>query len=118
MYDDERVIDAFKSQLADNHELSIRCFFNDRDDLELVRRVGAAYPARFKVWYRHGPRPDGDIHYKIADGGVVGHLSWHEHKQPEREFKLLDCSKAKPRTRKRAFGPYLKQFELGVAAAE
>ena len=117
VYDDERVIDTVRSQLADNEGLNIRCLFNDRDDLELVRQITAEYPARFKVWYTDGPRLADDIHYKIADGGAVGHLSWHEHKQPERDFKLLDCSAAKRRTRKRAFGQYLKQFEADVAAA-
>lgn len=116
VYDDKNVIDAVRKQLADNQDLNIRCLFNDRDDLELVRQIAAEYPARFQVWYRDGPRPD-DIHYKIADDGVIGHLSRHEYKQPEREFKLLDCSAAKPRTRKRAFGKYLEQFEQEVAAA-
>ena len=117
VYDDKSVIDAVRRQLADNGGLNIRCLFNDRDDLELVRQITAEHPARFKVWYTDGPRPADDIHYKIADGGAVGHLSWHEHKQPERDFKLLDCSAAKPRTRKTAFGQYLKQFEADVAAA-
>ena len=117
VYDNERVIDAVRSQLDENQKLRIRCLFNDRDDLELVRQLRAEYPDRFKVWYGNGLRPDGDIHYEIADG-VVGHLSWHEHKQPEREFKLLDCSGAKPRTRKRAFGEYLDRFERDIAAAE
>ena len=116
VYDDANVIDTVRKQLADNDELHIRCLFNDRADLDLVRQVAAEYPTRFQVWYHDGPRPD-DIHYKIADGGLVGHLSWHEYKQPERDFKLLDCSAAKPRTRKRAFGQYLKQFEREVAAA-
>ena len=117
VYDDQTVIDTVRKQLADNEELNIQCLFNDRDDLDLVRQIAAEYPARFQVWYTRGPRPAGDIHYKIADGGAVGHLSWHEHKQPERDFKLLDCSAAKPRTRKRAFGQYLEHFEREVAAA-
>ena len=118
VYDNECVIDAVRRRLAENQELGIRCLFNDRDDLELVRQMCAEYPDRFKVWYGDRlMRPDDDIHYKIADGGAVGHLSWHEHMQPEREFKLLDCSGAKPRTRKRAFGKYLDQFERHVTAA-
>ena len=117
VYDDARVIDAVRHQLAENQELNIQCLFNDRDDLELVRQMVTEYPARFKVWYRDGLRPDDDIHYKIADDGAVGHLSWHEHLQMEREFKLLDCSGARARTRKRAFGQYLHRFERDVTAA-
>ena len=117
VYDDARVIDAVRRQLAENQDLDIQCLFNDRDDLDLVRQMVAEYPDRFKVCYRDGLRPNDDIHYKIADGGVVGHLSWHEHMHPEREFKLLDCSDAQPRTRKRAFGKYLQRFDRDVAVA-
>lgn len=117
VYDNADVIEAVRGQLANNQALHVRCLFNDREDLDLVRQMRAAYPVRFKVWYRKGPRPPGDIHYKIADGGAFGHLSSHQHGQRERRFKLLDCSDAKPRTRKRVFGKYLAQFENDVAAA-
>lgn len=117
MYEDERVIDALRRQLSKHDALQIRCLFNDREELTLVQRVGAEYPGRFQALYRRGPRPIGDIHYKIADGGVMGHLSVHGHRQPERSFKLLDCSAAKPRTRKSAFGKYLRDFERDAAIA-
>lgn len=117
VYDDIGVVEAVRHQLAGNRALHIRCLFNDREDLDLVRQMRSEYPDRFKVWYRNGARPPRDVHYKIADGGVVGHLSSHGHRQPERKFKLLDCSDAKPRTRKSVFGKYLDQFEVDVAAA-
>ena len=117
VYDDAGVVEAVRRQLASNRALRIRCLFNDREDLDLVRQMRAEYPDRFEVWYRSGPRPPGDIHYKIADDGTFGHLSSHGHGQPERRFKLLDCTNVKPRTRNRAFGKYLAQFEMDVAVA-
>ena len=117
VYDNTDVIDAVRRQLADNQALRIRCLFNDREDLDLVRQMRSEYPGRFDVRYRAGARPPGDIHYKIADDGTIGHLSSHEHGQRERKFKLLDCSNAKERTRKRVFGKYIDQFENGFAEA-
>ena len=117
VYDNPVVIDAFRRQLADNESLHIRCLFNDREDLDLVRQMRSEFPDRFKVRYRIGARPPGDVHYKIADDGTIGHLSSHEHGQLERKFKLLDCSDAKQRTRKRALGKYIDQFEVGFAEA-
>lgn len=117
VYDNPVVIDAVRRQLADNQALRIRCLFNDRKDLDLVRQMRSEYPDRFSVRYRTGARPPGDIHYKIADDGTIGHLSSHEHGQPDRKFKVLDCSDAKKRTRKRVFGKYIDQFENGFAEA-
>ena len=115
IYNDECVIRAVRNRLSSNQELVVRCLFNDADDLELVRTMRSEYPDRFKVWYRLGPRPLDDIHYKIADEGLMGHLSSHAHGQPERQFKLLDCSTAKPRTRRIAFGQYLNRFETDIS---
>ena len=117
VYEDERVIDAVRCQLRRHDALKVQCLFNDREDLALVRRMGEEFPGRFQARYRRGPRPAGDIHYKIADGGLIGHLSAHGHRAPERSFKLFDCSAAKPRTRRIVFGKYLRQFERDVAAA-
>ena len=114
VYNDDRVVQAVRHRLRENQELSIRCLFNDRQDLDLVQRMRSEFPGRFEVWYREGPRPVGDIHYKIADGGAFGHISTHLHGQPERRFKLLDCSSAKRRTRKIAFGPYLARFQRAI----
>ena len=117
VYDNRMVIDAVRRQLADNESLHIRCLFNDREDLDLVRQMRSEFPGRFKVRYRIGTRPLGDIHYKIADHGTIGHLSSHEHGQLERKFKLLDCSEAKRRTRKRVLGKYIDQFDVDFAGA-
>ncbi len=117
VYDDNRVVEAVGRRLRENQQLNIRCLFNDRQDLELVRRMRSEFPDRFRAWYRQGPRPVGDVHYKIADDGAFGHISTHQHGQPERRFKLLDCSAAKPRTRKHVFRRYLTRFERDIAAA-
>ena len=111
VYEDEAVIDAVRRRLAQHEALTIKCLFNDQADLALTRKMRTEFPGQFQVWYRNGPRPIGDIHYKIADGGTVGHLSAHGHREPERNFKLLDCSGAKRRTRKSVFGKYLNAFE-------
>ena len=114
IYEDPRVIAAVQEHLANNKELSVRCLFNDEDDLALVRTMRAEYPDRFEVWYRRSNRPLADVHYKIADEGAVGHISQHQHGQPERRFKLLDCTKAKPKTRRVALGEYLARFESDI----
>lgn len=114
VYDDDRVVQAVRRRLRENQQLNIRCLFNDRQDLELVKRMRSEFPGQFEVWYRQGPRPVGDIHYKIADDGAFGYLSTHRQGQPERRFKLLDCSAAKKRTRKIAFGRYLTRFQRDI----
>ena len=114
VYDNERVIEAVRNHLSCNEALVIRCLFNDKEDIDLVQQMQSEHPARFRVWYRSGPRPQGDVHYKIADDGVIGHLSSHGYAQPERRFKLLDGSAAKPRTRKMALGKYLERFETDI----
>ena len=113
IYDSPQVIAAVRKHLENNKDLSVRCLFNDRDDLGLVQAMRAEYPDRFKVWYRVGNRP-ADVHYKIVDDGAVGHISWHDHGQRERQFKLLDCAKAKPRTRRIVLGEQLAQFESDI----
>lgn len=117
IYENDEVVQAVRHRLENCEELEIRCLFNDKADLRLVREIGAKHPDRFTVYYLRGARPVGDVHYKIADGGVIGHLSLHGHRQPERNFKLLDCSVARPSTRKRVFGKYLDQFERDAKAA-
>ena len=117
IYEDDNVIQAVRRQLDTHERLQIKCLFNDRADLKLVREIRAAYPDRFTALYLSGTRPVDDVHYKIADNGVIGYLSSHEHGQPERNFKLLDCSAAKKRTRKRAFGKYLDQFQRNIQEA-
>lgn len=111
IYESDCVAKAVRNHLEDNKDLVVKCLFNDEHDLALVRAMRDEYPTRFKVWYRRGPRPLSDIHYKIADGGAVGHISSHERGQPERRFKLLDCTAVKPRTRRIALGKHLDQFE-------
>ncbi len=117
VYDDRTAIEAVRNRLEECSTLEIRCLFNDQADLDMVRELRNAYPGRFLVTYRSGDRPDRDIHYKIADDGVVGHLSSHGHGQPERNFKLLNCTNARPRTRKRVFGRCIRQFNQDAESA-
>ena len=117
IYDDPNVIKSFRDCLTRNKSLIVSCLFNDKDNLDLVQIMRAEHPDRFKVWYRRGNRPPNDVHYKIADGGIVGHISAHAHGQPERRFKLLDCSAAKGRAKRIVFRKYLSSFEADIAAA-
>ena len=114
IYESKRVVEAVRKHLKENKDLVIKCLFNDDDDLALVKTMRDEFPNRFKVWYRRGPGPLSDVYYEIADGGAVGHISSHEHGQPERRFKLLDCTAAKPRTRRIALGKHLEQFEKDI----
>lgn len=118
VFKDERVINAIREQLEERKALKIRCIFSDRKALALVKCLGTEYPGRFQAFYRRGRGPIGDVHYEIADGGALGHLSVQGRRQRERSFKVLDCTQAATRTRRSVFGKYLRQFERDLAMAE
>lgn len=115
IYDQEAVVSAVQRRLEQCPSLTIECLFNDEANLKLVSAMRDH--ERFSVHYRSGGRPAGDIHYKIADDGIFGCLSSHEHGHPQRHFKLFDCTKCKPRTKRRIFGEYIEQFKQDVADA-
>lgn len=118
VYDDRDAISAIEHQLNRHENLEIRFLFNEQADLDMVRELRAKFPKQVDVRYMPNGRPQDDIHYKIADDGTVGHLSVHEHAQPERHFKLFDCSATKPRSRDRVFGKYIKRFKQDFEAAQ
>ena len=118
VYDDGDAISALRRQLRMQKKLRVRFLFNEQADLEMVNVLRSEFPTRIDVRYMRGGRPRGDVHYKIADAGIVGHLSKQEYGQPERHFKLFDCSANNQRSRKRVFGKYLERFEQDFEAAQ
>lgn len=117
LYDNNDAICAVRRQLEKEKTLRIRFLLNEEADLAMVRALRAEFPSRTELRYMRDGRPPDDIHYKIADGGAIGHLSDHEPGQPERHFKLLDCLATKPRSRTRVFGKYLRRFEQDFESA-
>ena len=120
VYENKNAINAVLRQLNGQENLKVRFLFNEQESLEMVNELCSKFPERVTVRYRRGGRPpagDIDIHYKIADAGIMGHLSDHEHGQPERYFKLFDCSRNSPRSRKRVFGEYIERFERDFESA-
>lgn len=117
LYDNNDAICAVRRQLEKERALRIRFLFNKKANLDMVEALRSEFPSRTEVKYMHDGRPPNDIHYKIADGGIIGHLSDHEPGQPDRHFKLLDCSATKPRSRARVFGKYLRRFEQDFESA-
>ena len=112
VYNDEHAISAVRRQLEKQKNLKVRFLFNEQAKLKMVDELRSKFPARVEVRYMRDGRPqEDDIHYKIADAGIVGHLSDHEHGHPERHFKLFDCSATSPRSRIRVFGEYIDRFE-------
>ena len=112
IYNDEDVIEAVDRQMAQHGDLVVKCLFNDRAQLAIVERLSRRYPDRFRVEYRSWPRgrPAFDVHYKIADGGAIGHLSHHDHGARERYFEVRNCLGVNQRERNIELGKYMRRF--------
>ena len=115
MYNDPSIVDEIRVCLNEKAALNVRMYFNKRGDLE-VNALTEAFPDRVSIRYNTGERSPSDIHYKIIDGGMQGHLSRHALGCSEREFEFYDCSRSR-RHRERILGPYCERFERDFAAA-
>lgn len=113
IYNDAAVIEAIDRQMAQHKKLVVKCLFNARDKLAMVERLSERYPTRFHVRYRRWrrKRPAFDVHYKIADGGEIGHLSHHDYGARERYFEVRNCVSANQRERDIELGKYMRRFK-------
>ena len=109
IYNNDKAIEAVRKRLQEHKDLTIKCFFNEREDIKMVS-LGEQFPGRFVVRYRQGERPDHDIHYKIIDGRK-GYLSVHDPGGRSRKYEMVDCTDSPQRVRRRMFGKFYDQHE-------
>lgn len=118
IYDDDSVVSAMRHRLAENPELRIRMYFNRNPRDLKVYALATEHPDRVGIRYRPTEtRPVPDIHYRIVDGGMIGHLSRHKPGSGDREYEFFNCSRAPKRIRDRVLKPYCDKFEEDFAAA-
>lgn len=110
IYNNDKAIEAVRKRLQEHKDLTIKCFFNEREDIKMVF-LGEQFPGRFVVRYREGERPDHDIHYKIIDDGRKGYLSVHDLGGCSRKYELIDCTDSPQRIRHRMFGKFYDQVK-------
>ena len=111
LYNDREVIQAVESRLEAYPDLVVKCLFNVEEELAMVHLLQNKYADRFQVRYRTGPRPNFDVHYKIADAGCIGRFSDHDFGEAARDYELYDCTKVGQTERNAVFKKYLKRFD-------
>ena len=97
IYRDNAVIDAVRLKLSENPNFRLSCYFNFDDDMPFTQAF-EGHP-RVRIVTGHGDRPDGDVHYKIIDGGLKAHISRHEVASKERRYRVIDCTRVPRRWR-------------------
>lgn len=117
IYNSDRVVEALRARLKQTVGFRVRVLFNFRQELE-VNKLATEFPGRVEIRYRNGERAEGDIHYKIVDGGKAGYLSRHSVGDEKREYEFFNCSLSRKRVRERIFGDYCQRFEQEFEAAE
>lgn len=117
VYNDKRVLEAFRNRLKSKPELEIKCLFNDNDDIEFAKLTDE-FKGRVSIWHSNKKRPEHDVHYKIVDDGRIVYLSEHRHGESEREFEQRETN-AWPilGTRSRISRRYTDHFEEGILNA-
>lgn len=110
VYNNERVLQALKSQFINHPKLEVRCLFNDRKPLLGVREVANENP-RVVIRYTNDERPPNQLHYKIVDEGKILHLSTHVHGAEERGYVVRKPPIWAIGTRRRISAVYREEFE-------
>ena len=106
VYEDQAVVDAIETKLAENPQFEIDCMFNCGDDTLFLRRF-REHP-RIHITRRKGERSS--VHYRIIDDGRKAHISHHELGEEERYCKVIDATKASAFARRVALGEYFIDF--------
>lgn len=117
IYNNDKAIEAVRKRLQEHNDLTIKCFFNENEDIKMVS-LGEQFPGRFVVRYRQRERPDRDIHYKIIDDGRKGYLSVHDLGGCSRKYELIDCTDSPQRIRHRMFGKFYDQVKKVYESTE
>lgn len=111
VYNDETLIEAVLRRLSEGIE--VRCLFNLEEGrhLKMVERASKEHPSKFLLKVTKDGRPDGDIHGKVADDGVMAYLSSHELGSASRKGRRFDCRSVNTKTRNLALGGYIEWFD-------
>ena len=118
IYNNDEVLAAIRDQIKD-HDIQIRCLFNDRSPGLKLLELAREYPDSVEVSYMKGGRPpEPDTHYKVVDGGKLVHLSQHKHGESERMYVLRQPPFfAMKGSRCRISQAYRDHFHHGLKAA-
>lgn len=103
LYNSEDFINAIKKKLADNPSFQVICLFNRDEPLAFKREFSAHEQVAIYV-RTDSSRPD-DMHYKIIDGKKA-YLSSHKFNDLERDFRIVDGTRA-PRWHQKRLEHYL-----------
>ena len=95
VYQNQDVIKTVRKKLDDNPNFKVQCLFNVDEGTEFAKQL-RDYPKQVEIKIREGERPN-IAHYKIIDGGKKVYLSWHEMGNENRNVKVYDFSRLKPR---------------------
>ena len=118
VYNNDAVIDALRRRIRLRPRMAVKCLFNDRDDLKLLRLAQTECRSNIAIWYATASRPDNDLHYKVVDGGKLVHLSSHAHGASERGYVLRKAERWWAiSTRRRISAEYRRHFKRGQAHA-
>ena len=120
LYNDPRVIDAVRSKLREHPDFKLQCLFNCDDDVKF--REELAHEQRVDIRTRIDSGDQGEIHYKMIDGGVKAYLSLHALGSRDRIYKIVDCTTVSKRHRSRVaeglLGKHRADFARAFSAAE
>ena len=120
VYNDSRIIDAVHSKLRDNPDFDLRCLFICDDAVEF-RKEFADKP-QVEIRTRTDVESEGNVHYKIIDGGLKAFLSRHRIGSSQRRCKIIDCSNVSKRHRSRVakdvLSRYTEDFAIAFKAAK
>ena len=120
LYNDPRVIDAVRSKFREQPDFKLQCLFNCDDDVKF--REELAHEQRVDIRTRIDSGDQGEIHYKMIDGGVKAYLSLHALGSRDRIYKIVDCTTVSKRHRSRVaeglLGKHRADFARAFSAAE
>ena len=124
IYDNDDVLAKVAAKLKKSPAFKIQCCF-DCDDATLgfrERFEGNSQVSIETLGYAKEDRPD-DVHYKIIDDGQKACLSRHDLGSEERRFKVIDCTRVRPKfvvnrlVVQATLGEYLEDFKEKFAHA-
>ena len=124
VYDNPGVLEKVEAKLQKDSAFKIQCRF-DCDDAKLgFRELCKNHSKQVSIKTldcAKEDRPD-DVHYKIIDDGQKACLSRHGLGSPKRRFKVIDCTRVRPKSVNRlvvqaTLGECLEDFDAKFARA-
>ena len=101
IYELPEVVEALAKKLQDNPRFTVTSYLNGPATELLFHRAFADHP-RVHIYAGLEPkpaeRPEGEVHYKIVDGGRLGYVSRHPYSDQAREYRQWDCRHLSERT--------------------